>query len=58
MDAQSIVIITAAIASPILAMWNVYQGTKIKALEIKYNNLCSQCLYVFTPKNPLKADQI
>jgi len=50
MQAPEVLLIIGACASPLLAMWNTYQGIKIKELELKYDNLCKNCIYDFTPK--------
>jgi len=54
MEAGEIILIISAVASPVLAIWNAYQGMRIKELELKYNNLCDECEYVFTPKEKNK----
>lgn len=50
MEASEIILIISACSSPILAIWNAYQGTRIKELELRYENLCSECAFDFTPK--------
>lgn len=52
MDAGELILIISACASPVLAIWNSFQGTRIKELELKYANLCKDCQYDFTPRNP------
>jgi len=50
MEAGEIILIISAIASPVLAIWNAYQGMRIKELELKYDNLCDSCIHDYTPK--------
>ena len=50
MTPESIILIISASAAPLLAMWNTWQGIKIRELELKYENLCNNCIYDFTPK--------
>ena len=54
---EQIILIIGTCTSPFLAEWNIYQGNKIKTLELQYENLCSQCIYDFTPKNKEKLAQ-
>lgn len=58
MEAGEIILIMGAFSSPLLAAWNAWQGTRIKELEIKMKNLCSECEYDFTPKNKEKSKKL
>lgn len=51
MSPEQIILIIGAIATPVLAIWNSFQGMRIKELELKYNALCDNCVYDYTPKN-------
>jgi len=50
MNPGELILIIGAISAPILAIWNSFQGMRIKELELKYANLCKDCVYDFTPR--------
>ena len=47
---SEIILIIASFTTPLLAIWNGFQGLRIKELEYKYENLCASCEYSYTPK--------
>lgn len=49
LEISNIILIIGAIATPFLAAWNTWQGTRIKLLEVQMSRLCDNCEYDFTP---------